>query len=194
MSDEQLVEQPDSSAPQAGQEDGQQAELPADQGTPGADLAAQLEAAQAQAAEYLDGWQRARAELANYRKRVERERADWEVTLRAETIKHLLPILDDFDRAMQTLPERLKEDEWINGICLIYSKLQAMLKKLEVEEIDALGKPFDPQRHEAVMQRADGSGDPDHVVEVVRKGYLIRDRVLRPAMVVVAGRQEEQQE
>lgn len=193
MGDEQLVEQPDATSPQAGPENGQQAETPATQEAPAPDLAAQLEAAQAQAAEYLDGWQRARAELANYRKRVERERADWEVELRGETIKQLLPILDDFDRAMASLPEHLREDEWVSGVCLIYNKLQTVLKKLEVEEIDALGKPFDPQRHEAVMQRADGSGEPDHVVEVVRKGYVMRDRVLRPAMVVVAARQEGQE-
>ncbi len=193
MGDEQLVEQPDATSPQAGPENGQQAEAPAAQEAPAPDLAAQLEAAQAQAAEYLDGWQRARAELANYRKRVERERADWEVELRAETIKQLLPVLDDFDRAMASLPEHLREDEWVSGVCLIYSKFQTVLRKLEVEEIDALGKPFDPQRHEAVMQRADGSGDPDHVIEVVRKGYVMRDRVLRPAMVVVAARQEGQE-
>ncbi len=193
MGDEQLVEQPDATSPQAGPENGQQAEAPATQEAPAPDLAAQLEAAQAQAAEYLDGWQRARAELANYRKRVERERADWEVELRAETIKQLLPVLDDFDRAMASLPEHLREDEWVSGVCLIYSKLQTVLKKLEIEEIDALGKPFDPQHHEAVMQRADGSGEPDHVVEVVRKGYVMRDRVLRPAMVVVAARQEGQE-
>lgn len=178
MSDEQVVEQPDAAAPEE--------EQPEEQVTEAPDPEALLAEAQAQAAEYLDGWQRARAELINYRKRVERERADWAPLMRAEAIVNLLPILDDLDRAMETLPDNLAGNEWVSGITLIYGKLQAMLKDMGIEEMDALGQVFDPERHEAVMQREDGSSEPDRVIEVLRKGYVMKDRVLRPAMVVVA--------
>jgi molecular chaperone GrpE len=190
VSDEQAVGKPDGNAP----EDETQPEEIVDVAEAGAqeeeqavlDPAAQLEAAQAQAAEYLDGWQRARAELANYRKRTERERAEMESLLRADTIQRLLPVLDDFDRAMDTLPEDIAGHEWVEGIALIYRKLQGQLVEMGVSEIQALGQPFDPTRHEAVMQRETPDVESGCVAEVLRKGYMIKDWILRPAMVVVA--------
>ncbi len=146
----------------------------------------QLADAKAQAAEYLDGWQRARAELANFRKRTERERSQWESTLRGDAIAQLLPVLDDFDRAMENLPPDGQAQEWVEGIALIYRKLQHQLVELGVSEIEAQGKPFDPELAEALMQRESADYAPGEVVEVVRKGYLIDGRVLRPAVVVVA--------
>ncbi len=146
----------------------------------------QLAEAKAQAAEYLDGWQRARAELANFRKRTERERSQWESTLRGDAIAQLLPVLDDFDRAMENLPPDGQAQEWVEGIALIYRKLQHQLVELGVSEIEAQGKPFDPELAEALMQRESADYASGEVVEVVRKGYLIDGRVLRPAVVVVA--------
>lgn len=146
----------------------------------------QLADAKAQAAEYLDGWQRARAELANFRKRTERDRSQWESTLRGDAIAQLLPVLDDFDRAMENLPPDGQAQEWVEGIALIYRKLQHQLVELGVSEIEAQGKPFDPELAEALMQRESADYAPGEVVEVVRKGYLIDGRVLRPAVVVVA--------
>ncbi len=146
----------------------------------------QLAEAKAQAAEYLDGWQRARAELANFRKRTERERGEWESTLRGSVIAQLLPILDDFDRAMDNLPPDGQAQEWVEGIALIHRKLQNQLAELGVTEIEAQGKPFDPELAEALMQRESPDHPSGEVIEVVRKGYLIDGRVLRPAMVVVA--------
>lgn len=149
-------------------------------------IEAQLAEAQAQAAEYLDGWQRARAELANYRKRTERERSEWATALRAEVIQDLLPILDDFDRAMESLPSTAEVQDWVNGIVLIYRKFQTQLREMGVTEIEALGQPFNPEQQEALMERVDPDHESGEVIEVVRKGYLINGRVLRPALVVVA--------
>ena len=145
-----------------------------------------LAAAEAQAAEYLSGWQRARAELDNYRKRTERERAQWRASIRGEVIEPLLPILDDFTRAVESRPDGLADDEWANGVELIYRKLQNTLEAMGVTEIEALGEPFDPNRMEAAMQRNVPDAEPETVVEVLRKGYEIEGRVLRPPMVVVA--------
>jgi molecular chaperone GrpE len=149
-------------------------------------LEEQLEKAQAEAAEYLDGWQRARAELANYRKRTERERAQWRSVIRGEVIIELLDILDDFDRAMENLPGDTADHDWVSGVALIYRKLKSKLDELGVAEIEAEGETFDPELHEAVMQLDDPDHEAGQVIEVLRKGYRLDDRVLRPSMVVVA--------
>ncbi len=184
MSDEQAAEQPEiiqaetPETQEAGQAEAEQEEQ--------ADLEAQLAQAQVQVAEYLDGWQRARAELANYKKRVERERDLVRTQLRGDVIAALLPVLDDLDRAMETLPPDLDGHEWVEGLRLIHRKFQTGLTEMGVVEIEAAGQPFDPERHEAVMQRSDPAVEPGMVLEVLRKGYLIDNRVLRAAMVVVS--------
>lgn len=149
-------------------------------------LEEQLDMAQAEAAEYLDGWQRARAELANYRKRTERERARWRETIRGEVVTDLLDILDDFDRAMENLPDEVADHEWVGGVALIQRKLETQLGQMGVAEIEAEGETFDPELHEAVMQREDPDHEAGQIIEVLRKGYRLEDRVLRPSMVVVA--------
>ncbi len=148
-----------------------------------------LAEAEAKASEYLDGWQRARAELANYKKRTEREREQWKQTLQSDILIGLLPVVDDFDRALENKPELAEGDgasEWFGGIELIYKKLVGQLEELGVETIAALDEPFDPAYHEAVMESESPDYKSGHVMEVIRKGYMIGDKVLRPAMVVVA--------
>lgn len=147
----------------------------------------QLLQAQQEAREYLDGWQRARAELDNFRKRVDRERGQLKASLQGEVLRGLLPVLDDMDRAMANLPDDLKEHDWVGGMALVYRNFQKALADQGVAEIPALGEPFDPNVHEAAMQRPEEGAESGTVIEVLRKGYLIEDRVLRPAMVVVAG-------
>lgn len=161
------------------------AETPAEPGE-APDLQAQLEEAQAQAAEYLDGWQRARAELANFRKRNERERSQWQIELRAEAIESLLPVLDDFDRAMDNLSDDIREHDWVSGIALIYRKFQTQLNELGVREIPAAGEMFDPELHDAMMSREEPDTESGTIIEVLRKGYTLNERVIRPALVVVA--------
>jgi molecular chaperone GrpE len=149
-------------------------------------LEQQLQAAQEQAAEYLDGWQRARAELDNYRKRTERERAQRETAILAELIDGQLDIMDDFDRAMENLPEDIAEHEWINGIKLIYQKSLAQLQELGVEEIETEGVAFDPNLHEAVTHEESDTHDSGTIIGVLRKGYTRHGRVIRAALVRVA--------
>jgi len=149
-------------------------------------LQAELDKAKAQAAEYLDGWQRARAELSNAKKRMDRELAEARENANARLIARLLPVLDDFDRAVQTLPPHLLDLTWVEGILLIQRKLNLILEAEGVKPIEAEGKPFDPIYHEAIGEEA-GSDHPEGTVAaVVQKGYMLGERVLRPALVRVA--------
>lgn len=139
-----------------------------------------------QAAQYKDGWLRARAELDNYRKRVEREREQRETEIRENVLIELLPVMDDFDLALRNIPEKLDNEEWVAGVILIHKKLRSQLDKMGLEEINALGKPFDPNLHEAAMQSESAEHASGTVTSVLRKGYLLRNKVIRPSLVRVA--------
>jgi len=146
-------------------------------------LKKQLEENQAQAAEYKDGWQRAVADFQNYRKRVERENSGVYQNALAEIIKSYLPILDDLERALQSRPADLA---WVEGIELIYRKLQAILEAEGVKRIEAEGQVFDPNVHEAISQEPAEGQESGRVIAVVQNGYMLGERVIRPAMVRVA--------
>ena len=146
-------------------------------------LKKQLEEMQAQAAEYKDGWQRAVADFQNYRKRVERENSGVYQNALAEIIKSYLPIVDDLERALQSRPADLA---WVEGIELIYRKLQAILEAEGVKRIEAEGNVFDPNLHEAISQEPAEGQESGRVIAVVQNGYMLGERVIRPAMVRVA--------
>lgn len=154
-------------------------------------LRAELGQAQAQAVEYLDGWQRARAEFANYKKRVEAEREDLRRTSTEALLLKILPVVDDFERAFQTLPQELADVAWADGMRMVLRKLQAILESHEVTPIEAAGQPFDPQWHEAVFQEETNEHPDGYVIEEMQRGYRLGERVLRPAMVKVASNQNE---
>ena len=151
------------------------------------DLKTQLEQAKTQSSDYLNGWQRARAEFANYKKRQEeltgRIREDQQV----ELLKNILPILDDFDLAFANVPEEKIKSEaaWLNGFSLIQRKLQKIIAGYGVETIDALGV-FDPNLHEALTNETHPDLQEGQIIAVVRKGYRKGERILRPAQVRVA--------
>ena len=149
-------------------------------------LAEQLEAAEAKAAEYLDGWQRARAEFANAKKRLEKSRVEARRNATVEVIGKLLPILDDFERALENAPEEIAEHGWFEGIALIDRKLRDILKSENIERIETVGQPFDPNLHEAVLQEESDDYESGTVVKELQSGYRLGERVIRPAMVVVA--------
>lgn len=149
-------------------------------------LRAELAAAQARAAEYLDLAQRARAELLAYRQRVERERAEDLRAGRASAIEEILPILDDLDRALEHLPTDLANHAWAKGVMLLGLRLQSTLAELGVERIGEVGDAFDPTVHEAVGHEPREGVAPEHVAEVVRPGYSSGNRLIRPAQVIVA--------
>jgi molecular chaperone GrpE len=128
---------------------------------------------------------RTAAEFDNYRKRMERERADIVAYAASDVLLDLLPILDNFERALQA-PAGDAPDPFRTGIELIHRQMMDLLRKRGVEPIKALGEPFDPNFHQAVIQES----SPDHregeVMQELQRGYMLRDRLLRPAMVKVA--------
>ena len=149
-------------------------------------LRQELEEAKAQAAEYLDGWQRARAEFANYKKRNEQERQELFKLANSTLITRLLPIFDDFERAFQTLPSNLLSLTWIDGVALIYRRLQAILDGEGLTPMETEGQSFDPLVHEAVTYEESAEHQEGQIIGEVQRGYKLGDRVLRPALVRVA--------
>ncbi len=150
-------------------------------------LKAELEAAQAEASKNLDGWQRATAELANFKKRQEERGKQRREEIIANIISQIFPALDDFDLAFQNLPDTLTEQEsnWVEGFQLVQRKLLKILESNNVEIIDTQGK-FDPTLHEAVTHEASDEHESDAIIAELRKGYKLNDRILRPALVRVA--------
>jgi molecular chaperone GrpE len=149
-------------------------------------LAEQLAAAEAQAAEYLDGWQRERAEFANARKRLERDRADAYLNANLEAAKKLLPLLDDFERALGNVPAAVADDPWLEGMQLVRRKLQTILESMNVTRIEAVGQPFDPNFHEALSLQPSTEYESGTVIQELQTGYKLADRVIRPSLVNVA--------
>jgi molecular chaperone GrpE len=158
-------------------------------------LRARLEEEKGKAEGYLANWQRAAADYQNFKRRVEQERQETARLANAALIINVLPLVDDLERALTTVDARLAGLTWVDGIRLIYRKFQAVLEAAGVSEIKAEGETFDPAVHEAVMF---GEGEEGKVVSQVQKGYMLGDRVIRPAMVVVgqakkeAGEREEE--
>ena len=146
-------------------------------------LKKQLEEAEAKAAENLDGWQRAQAEFINYKNRVQRDREMGYLSMKGDIIKKVLPVLDDMERALANRPEG---DSWANGMELIARKFQNILEAENVKRIEAAGQPFDPNFHEAISSEPNEDVESGYVIEVVQNGYMLGERVIRPAMVRVA--------
>ncbi|MCS7088204.1 MAG: nucleotide exchange factor GrpE [Thermoflexales bacterium] len=147
----------------------------------------ELEEARSKAAEYLDGWQRARAEFANYKKRQEQQNAEIRAFATLDLVRRLLPILDDFDRALKTMPPSLVHLTWVEGVMLIHRKLQVILEAEGVKPIEVKpGDAFDPNLHEAVSQDEAEGIESGHIIEELQKGYTMNNRVIRPTLVRVA--------
>ncbi len=149
----------------------------------GADVTVDIDAVRAEAAQYLDHLRRLQAEFDNYRKRVLKEQTDAVERAAAPVIQRLLEVLDDFELALMSADDKPDFDRFLHGVELVYAKLADTLKAEGLERIDALGKPFDPEQHEALMQT--GEGDHLVVADVLRPGYTMRGRVIRPAGVRV---------
>jgi len=149
-------------------------------------LRQELEAARAQAAEYLDGWQRTQAEFANYRKRQEAEFMERVRLNNAVLIARILPVLDDLERAVQTLPPGLQSLTWVEGVFLIKRKLEVILEAEGLKPIETEGKFFDPLYHEAVTYEDVPGYEDGQIIGEVQRGYMLGDRVIRPALVRVA--------
>lgn len=145
----------------------------------------ELERLQREASEMRELAQRKQAELENYRKRVERERMDLARYAGADVVKEVLPVLDNLERALRAA-EGSSEEQLREGIAIIHRQLAEILTRLGLTEVESLGKPFDPHVHEAVSQQETEEHPEGTVLSVFQKGYLFKDRLLRPAMVSVA--------
>jgi molecular chaperone GrpE len=150
-------------------------------------LKAQAEASHVQAEEYLNALQRERAEFLNFKRRTAEERQR-DLGLAAEDlIRKVLNLADDFDRAIDARPESIATDPWFEGVSAIDRKLRQLLESEGVSAIDATpGTQFDPRDHEAIANVPGTSHREGEIVEEIRRGYRLRDRVLRPALVAVA--------
>jgi molecular chaperone GrpE len=149
-------------------------------------LRAELETARQEAQESKQGWQRTAADFANYKRRTEQERDAMLGLANEALLAKLLGHVDDFDRALANMPPDLKGVGWAEGIVAIDRKLRQLLDSEGLTPIEAVGKPFDPREHEAVVQEERSDVAEGTVIAELQRGYRIRDRVLRPAMVVVA--------
>jgi molecular chaperone GrpE len=150
-------------------------------------LKADVDAARGQADDYLAALQRERAEFLNFKRRTAEER-ERDLGLAGEDlIRKVLVLADDFDRAIDARPPEIAGHAWVEGIVAIDRKLRALLESEGVSAIVAApGLPFDPREHDAIVN-VPGTGRPDgHIVEEIRRGYRLRDRVIRPALVAVA--------
>ena len=146
----------------------------------------QLEESRAKAKEYSDGWQRERADFANYKRRIDREQLTLSQNITAEVVKKYLLVLDDLDRAMKMRPTEGEMSSWANGIDLIYRKLQNILDAEGIKRIPAEDEEFNPLRHEAISYEESADHESGEIIGVVQEGYTLGDRVLRPARVRVA--------
>jgi molecular chaperone GrpE len=150
-------------------------------------LRTELKAATAKTDEYLAALQRERAEFSNYRRRTSEEREAMLGLAGEDLIRKVLGIADDFDLAIENRPAELADSSWVEGVAAIDRKLRALLESEGVSAVEAeAGRPFDPREHEAIVN-VPGTGRAEgEIVDVVRRGYKLRDRVLRPALVAVA--------
>ena len=154
------------------------------------DLERELADARARGEEHLYNWQRSAADFANFKRRTDEERAIAGQFSTALLISKLLAVLDDFDRALESVPPEA-DDPWIDGVKLVERKLRGVLESEGVTPIDAVGQPFDPNLHEAVAHE-DTADHPDNdVIGEVQRGYRLHDRVIRPSLVRVANNPKE---
>ena len=156
----------------------------------------QIEELKTQAASARENWVRTAADFENFKKRAARERTEASQNATLNLIQKLLPILDGFDMA-QAAATNAQGDKLASlqtGVAMIQAQLKSFVTEAGVEEVDALGKPFDPALHEAVSQQESASVPEGQVIQQLRKGYKVRERLLRPATVIVARKPEPKAE
>ena len=169
--DEAVTERADETGPEAGEEDA---------------IAADLAKARAEAESYLDDLRRLQADFDNYRKRTLREQTARTASASQALVARLLPVLDNFELAVSAAEQSRDFDRMLKGVEMVLGALREVLEGEGLVKIEAEGKPFDPERHEAVVAVEQEDTEPGTVVDIVRAGYELRGKVLRPAMVKVA--------
>jgi molecular chaperone GrpE len=149
-------------------------------------IAADLDKARAEAESYLDDLRRLQADFDNYRKRTLREQTARTASASQALVARLLPVLDNFELAVSAAEQSRDFDRMLKGVEMVFGELREVLEAEGLVRIEAEGKPFDPERHEAVIAVEEEDTEPGMVVDIVRAGYELRGKVLRPAMVKVA--------
>ncbi len=150
------------------------------------ELKSKLESAQQDRDQFLNLLQRTRADFENYQKRLQRELTQEKRYAFGPLILDLLPVLDNLERAVQAAHKANETGPLVQGVAMVQNQILEMLKRHGITRIDAKGKPFDPNAHEAVMQQPSQDASPGTVLQVLEEGFTLHDRVLRPAKVVVA--------
>ncbi len=155
------------------------------------DLEKALAEEREKAEQLMDSLKRTQADFINYRRRSQLEIGNKVRANRCDVILELLPVLDDLERALAAVPERLKKQPWVEGVSMVERKFKAILESQGICAIEALGQPFDPNYHEAMRR---DKGEEGVILEEYRKGYKIQDKLLRPAQVVVGTSEEDTKE
>jgi molecular chaperone GrpE len=150
-----------------------------------------LDAEKKKAEEYLANWQRSQADFINYKRRTEQERLEFNSFANANLVLSILPVLDDMERALEAVPAKYKKHDWVEGVRLVERKFKTTLEGQGVKQIHALGEVFDPNYHEALRQ---AKGKEGVILEEIQKGYMLNDKLLRPARVVVGNGEREEDE
>ena len=146
-------------------------------------LKSRLTEAESKTSEYRDSWLRTQADFQNYKKRLERDNELTYISMKGDIVRKILPVLDDLERALQNRPA---DNSWASGIELIARKLQNVLDSEGIKRIEAEGREFDPNFHEAISHEPAHGVKSGFVIAVVQNGYMLGERVIRPALVRVA--------
>ncbi|NOJ69761.1 nucleotide exchange factor GrpE [Paenibacillus alvei] len=148
---------------------------------------AELAKAKAEAEDYQQRYLRAQADFDNFRRRTLKEKEDFAKYASAKLVTELLPVLDNFERALATEQASSEAESFIKGVDMIFRQLGQVLEQEGVKPMEAVGQPFNPEFHQAVMTVDTDEYEEGVVVEELQKGYMLKDKVLRPAMVKVSG-------
>jgi molecular chaperone GrpE len=154
-------------------------------------LERELEDARRSDAEHRNNWHRSAADFANYKRRTDEERTTLTQFSNAILIGKLLSVLDDFDRALESVPAEEAGDPWVEGVQLVERKLRNVLESEGVTPIEAVGQPFDPNLHEAVVHEDTADHPDNQVIGELQRGYRLHDRLIRPSLVRVANNPKE---
>ncbi|OWA36650.1 nucleotide exchange factor GrpE [Saccharibacillus sp. O16] len=151
------------------------------------ELKARIEALTAQSEDYVQRLARSQADFDNFRKRTVREKEELGKYASSKLIAELIPVIDNFSRALDTRPQGEASESFVKGVEMIYRQFDSVLQAEGLTTMETVGQPFNPEFHQAVMQVESDEHEEGIVVEELQKGYMLKDKVLRPAMVKVSG-------
>ena len=155
-------------------------------------MLAQLEEAQREVDQFRNLLQRVQAESVNYKRRMEGDRDEIQKRANANLVIRLLPVLDDFERALQHIPQDDAFSPWLAGVEMVYRNLRGVMDSFGVTQIEALDKTFDPMEHESISYEITEDHEEGKVMSIVREGYKLHGKVLRPVQVTVSKKKQEE--